>query len=87
MTATVTITRDHPLADLVDEIFEIPASNSNFGLVFSDLHDWAQMDSPEAGEDGDTWVSSFVLHATPEQIDALTRVAAGMGVRVTVVVG
>ncbi len=48
------------------------------------------MDSPEAGEDGDTWVSSFVLHATtatPEQIDALTRVAAGMGVRVTVVVG
>ncbi len=41
MTATVTITRDHPLADLVDEIFEIPASNSNFGLVFSDLHDWA----------------------------------------------
>lgn len=90
MTATVTITRDHPLADLVDEIFEIPASNSNFGLVFSDLHDWAQMDSPEAGEDGDTWVSSFVLHATtatPEQIDALTRVAASMGVRVTVVVG
>ena len=74
----------------MDEIFEIPASNSNFGLVFSDLHDWAQMDSPEAGEDGDTWVSSLVLHATtatPEQIDPLTRVAAGMGVRVTVVVG
>ena len=90
MTATVTITRDHTLAGLVDDIFKTPSNHPDFGLAFKDLHDWAQMDSPEAGEDGDTWVSSFVLHAahaTPEQIEALTQVAAGLGVRVTVVVG
>lgn len=90
MTATVTITRDHTLVTLVDKIFEIPATDPIFGLAFIDLHNWAQMDSPEAGEDGDTWVSSFVLHATtatPEQIEALTQVAAGLGVRVSVVVG